>query len=161
MGEDKQKFLGKSLQAIAVGDTFTVTERFRKRDIMLYMGVSADSNPRYLQTEMEEPKLETVIPPIALIGPITRTTSIHFPGPGSSLVQMNFTINDPIPHESTLTYHFEVLRIEEYRGYVTIHVTAKNETTGEDRVLDAMLLVIPPEIEDELLKSAYKEGDNG
>ena len=138
---------GKPLHAIDVGDTFTMTERFRERDILLYMGVTNDINPRYLKTEEAHQvvDLETVIPPIALMGAITRTVSMHFPGPGSMLVEMNFTINKAIRHDSTITYHFEVIRIEEWRGYVTIHVIGNNETTGEDRVLDAMLMVLPPE----------------
>ncbi|MGH2119420.1 dehydrogenase, partial [Aerococcus sp. L_32] len=41
--------MGKTLQAIKVGDTFRVTESIRERDVLLYMGVTSDSNPAYLQ----------------------------------------------------------------------------------------------------------------
>ena len=41
--------LGKSIHAISVGDTFSVTESFKERDVLLYMGVTGDSNPAYLK----------------------------------------------------------------------------------------------------------------
>ncbi|AMB95461.1 hypothetical protein [Aerococcus urinae] len=121
-----------------VGDTFSTTESFRERDIMLYMGVTDDHNPLYL------PGREGAqIPPIALIGAVTRTVSGQFPGPNSDLVELNFTINNPIYHHVTLTFHFEILRVDELKGYLTIHVITNNETTGEKNVMDAMITVLP------------------
>ncbi|WP_198434828.1 hypothetical protein [Aerococcus urinae] len=120
------------------GDTFSTTESFRERDIMLYMGVTDDHNPLYL------PGREGAqIPPIALIGAVTRTVSGQFPGPNSDLVELNFTINNPIYHHVTLTFHFEILRVDELKGYLTIHVITNNETTGEKNVMDAMITVLP------------------
>ncbi|WP_195852189.1 hypothetical protein [Aerococcus mictus] len=121
-----------------VGDTFSTTESFRERDIMLYMGVTDDHNPLYLPG-----KEGAQIPPIALIGAVTRTVSGQFPGPHSDLVELNFTINNPIYHHVTLTFHFEILRVDELKGYLTIHVITNNETTGEKNVMDAMLTVLP------------------
>ncbi|MCY3032682.1 hotdog family protein [Aerococcus urinae] len=121
-----------------VGDTFSTTESFRERDIMLYMGVTDDHNPLYL------PGREGAqIPLIALIGAVTRTVSGQFPGPNSDLVELNFTINNPIYHHVTLTFHFEILRVDELKGYLTIHVITNNETTGEKNVMDAMITVLP------------------
>lgn len=121
-----------------VGDTFSTTESFRERDIMLYMGVTDDHNPLYLPG-----KEGAQIPPIALIGAVTRTVSGQFPGPNSDLVELNFTINNPIYHHVTLTFHFEILRVDELKGYLTIHVITNNETTGEKNVMDAMITVLP------------------
>ncbi|MCY3045864.1 hypothetical protein ODY47_01970 [Aerococcus urinae] len=128
----------KSEKKVSSGRYFFHTGSFRERDIMLYMGVTDDHNPLYL------PGREGAqIPPIALIGAVTRTVSGQFPGPNSDLVELNFTINNPIYHHVTLTFHFEILRVDELKGYLTIHVITNNETTGEKNVMDAMITVLP------------------
>lgn len=141
--------MGKHLGAIKVGDTFRVTESIRERDVLLYMGVTADSNPAYLHQTSQTAGIaptEVVVPPIALMGIITRTVSMNFPGPGSRLVEMNINIIHSIPHNSIITFEFEVIRVEELKQFVTIHCIGKyTHTTGDDRVLDAMLTVLPPE----------------
>ncbi|KAF3300939.1 dehydrogenase [Carnobacterium sp. PL17GRE32] len=145
----EQAEMGKTLQAIKVGDTFRVTESIRERDVLLYMGVTSDSNPAYLQQTSHKAGLtpgEVVVPPIALMGIITRTVSMNFPGPGSRLVEMNINIIHSIPHNSIITFEFEVIRVEELKQFVTIHCIGKfTNATDDDRVLDAMLTVLPPQ----------------
>ncbi|WP_233487693.1 hypothetical protein [Aerococcus sp. 1KP-2016] len=63
-----EKQIGKTIEAIKVGDTFRVTESIRERDVLLYMGVTADSNPAYLQQTSGSAGIlpsEVVVPPIA------------------------------------------------------------------------------------------------
>jgi len=144
-----EKLIGKTIEAIKVGDTFRVTESIRERDVLLYMGVTADSNPAYLQQTSESAGIlptEVVVPPIALMGVITRTVSMNFPGPGSRLVEMNINIIHSIPHNSIITFEFEVIRVEELKQFVTVHCIGKfTNSTDDERVLDAMLTVLPPE----------------
>lgn len=141
--------MGKTLSAIKVGDTFRVTESIRERDVLLYMGVTSDSNPAYLQQTSQSAGItpgEVVVPPIALMGVITRTVSMNFPGPGSRLVEMNINIIHSIPHNSIITFEFEVIRVEELKHFATIHCIGKyTNSANDDRVLDAMLTVLPPE----------------
>lgn len=137
--------LGKSIHAISVGDTFSVTESFKERDVLLYMGVTGDSNPAYLK-QAQKREMDTVLPPIALMGVITRTVSMNFPGPGARLVEMNMNVSKPIPHNSTISFDFEVIRVEELKQFITIHVIGYHTNQpNSERVLDVMLTVLPPE----------------
>lgn len=143
----KETNLGKPIQSISVGDTFSVTESIKERDVMLYMGVTNDSNPAYLNQENTN-QIPSVVPPIALMGVLTRTVSMHFPGPGSRLIEMNLNISEPIAHDSTITFDFEVIRVEELKQFITIHAVGYHaEESSDKRVLDAMLTVLPPEEE--------------
>lgn len=137
--------LGKPISAIQVGATFSLTETIKERDVLLYMGVTDDSNPAYLK-QTQDAEMKTVVPPIALMGILTRTVSMHFPGPGSRLIEMNLNISDPIPHNSTLTFDFEIIRVEELKQFVTIHAIGYYaDDPRHERVLDAILTVLPPE----------------
>lgn len=136
--------VGKTIDQIKVGETFSVTEAIRERDVLLYMGVTGDANPAYspYRPSGVSPDALPIVPPIALIGVITKTVSVHFPGPGSDLVEININFNKPIHHNSAVTFFFEVTRVEELKEFVTIQVIGKDEM--DDRVLDAIITVVPP-----------------
>ena len=99
------------------------------------MGLTNDANPLYIQhdfaqkTEYQQP----IVPSVMLMGIITSAISKHLPGPGSHVV-----------HYETLTFQFEVIKVDKMKDVVTISVEAEN--TNEDRVLDAVVMVQPPQV---------------
>lgn len=150
--------VGKKIDQIKVGDSFSVTEAIRERDVLLYMGVTGDANPAYspYRPSGVTPDVRPIVPPIALIGVITKTVSVYFPGPGSSLVEININFSQPIHHNSAVTFFFEVTRVEELKEFVTIQVIGKDEE--DNRVLDAMITVVPPA---KVLELATNKIDSG
>ncbi|MDO4681131.1 MAG: hypothetical protein Q4A55_07800 [Aerococcus sp.] len=136
----------KAFDTIEIGDSFSVSESFRPQDILQYMGVTGDTNSRYLGPvatgEVRAGEAIGSVPVIALLGVLTQTVSMHFPGLDSTLVELNFSQSERIPVGSTLTFNFEAIRKETWKNLLLIHVTANNEMTGEQNVLDAMLTVL-------------------
>ena len=147
MNIGKPRKLGKTIEDIEEGDSLSLTESIEDKDLLLYLGLTNDANPLYIQhdyaqkTEYEKP----IVPSIMLMGIITSAISKHLPGPGSHVVNFSVNFVEPVFHYETLTFQLEV---------ITISVEAVNEQ--ENRVLDAVVMVQPPQVTiDELTE---KEG---
>ena len=82
-----------------------------------------------------------------LMGIITSGISKHLAGPGSHVVNFSVNFIEPVFHYETLTFDFEVIKVDKMKDVVTISVEAVN--TQEDRVLDAVVMVQPPKIVEE------------
>lgn len=104
-----------------------------------------DNNPLYLQydyTQLTKYK-KPIVPAVLIIGILTSNVSKHLPGPGSNVVDVSLDILEPIHHSTTITFEFEVKRVDERREQVTIAVEG-NSLSG-DRLLEAELIVETPE----------------
>jgi len=142
----KSRNLGKTIEEIEEGDSLSLTESIEDKDLLLYLGLTNDANPLYIQhdyaqkTEYEKP----IVPSIMLMGIITSAISKHLPGPGSHVV--NFAVNfvEPVFHYETLTFHFEVMKVDKMKDVVTISIEVVNE--ADNRVLDAVVMVQPPKL---------------
>lgn len=137
--------IGKTIDEIAEGDSLTVTENIDMKEILLYLGLTNDDNPLYLQydysqlTRLKKP----VVPTVLLIGILTSNVSKHLPGPGSHVVDISFDLIEPIHHHTTITFSFIVKRVDTRREQVTISVEGNN--MDGDRMLEAELIVETPE----------------
>jgi len=111
---------------------------------LLYLGLTNDANPLYIQhdytqkTEYQRP----IVPSIMLMGIITSAVSKHLPGPGSHVVNFSVNFIEPVYHYETLTFEFEVIKVDKMKDVVTISVEAIN--TEDHRILDAVVMVQPP-----------------
>ncbi|MDR0920931.1 MAG: enoyl-CoA hydratase [Lactobacillales bacterium] len=149
----KSRKLGKTIDEIEEGDSLSLTESIEDRQLLLYLGLTNDANPLYIQHDYAE-KTEygqPIVPTIMLMGIITSAISKHLPGPGSHVVNFSLNLLEPVHHYETLTFNFEVIKIDKMKEVVTISVEAINEE--EDRVLDAVVMVQPPN----LLSNGVKE----
>jgi acyl dehydratase len=77
-----------------------------------------------------------------LMGIITSAVSKHLPGPGSHVVNFSVNFIEPVYHYETLTFEFEVIKVDKMKDVVTISVEAIN--TEDHRILDAVVMVQPP-----------------
>lgn len=137
--------IGKTIDEIEEGDSLSVTEVIELKDILLYLGLTNDNNPLYLQydyTQLTKYK-KPIVPAVLIIGILTSNVSKHLPGPGSNVVDVSLDILEPIHHSTTITFEFEVKRVDERREQVTIEVEG-NSLSG-DRLLEAELIVETPE----------------
>ena len=141
--------LGKKIDEIEEGDSLSLTESIEDSQLLLYLGLTNDANPLYIQhdytqkTEYQRP----IVPSVMLMGIITSAISKHLPGPGSHVVNFSVNFIEPVFHYETLTFDFEVIKVDKMKDVVTISVEAVN--TQEDRVLDAVVMVQPPKIVEE------------
>lgn len=149
MNIGKPRKLGKKIDEIEEGDSLSLTESIEDSQLLLYLGLTNDANPLYIQhdytqkTEYQRP----IVPSVMLMGIITSAISKHLPGPGSHVANFSVNFIEPVFHYETLTFDFEVIKVDKMKDVVTISVEAVN--TQEDRVLDAVVMVQPPKIVEE------------
>lgn len=149
MNIGKPRKLGKKIDEIEEGDSLSLTESIEDSQLLLYLGLTNDANPLYIQhdytqkTEYQRP----IVPSVMLMGIITSAISKHLPGPGSHVVNFSVNFIEPVFHYETLTFDFEVIKVDKMKDVVTISVEAVN--TQVDRVLDAVVMVQPPKIVEE------------
>ncbi|EOL45883.1 MaoC family dehydratase [Enterococcus caccae] len=157
MNIGKPRKLGKTIEDIEEGDSLSLTESIEDKELLLYLGLTNDANPLYIQhdyaqkTEYGKP----IVPSIMLMGIITSAISKHLPGPGSHVVNFSVNFVEPVFHYETLTFQFEVIKVDKMKDVVTISIEAVNEE--EDRVLDAVVMVQPPQVT--IADLEEKEGD--
>ena len=144
MNIGKPRKIGKSIEDIEEGDSLSLTESIEDNQLLLYLGLTNDANPLYIQhdytqkTEYQRP----IVPSVMLMGIITSAISKHLPGPGFHVVNFSINFIDPVFHYETLTFEFEVIKVDKMKDVVTISVEAIN--TEDHRILDAVVMVQPP-----------------
>ncbi|CAM3920854.1 MaoC/PaaZ C-terminal domain-containing protein [Lederbergia lenta] len=138
--------LGRKLEEISVGEKLSLTERIEDRDLLLYLGLTNDANPLYIQHDYASQTVykKPIVPSIMLTGIITTAVSKYLPGPGSYIMKQEINFLKPVYHYATIQFLFEVTEINNDDQTVTIYVEAFDEI--EERVLLANVLVSPPQI---------------
>lgn len=137
--------IGKTIDEIQEGDSLTVTEIIETRDVLLYLGLTNDDNPLYIQYDysQETSYHKPLVPTVLLVGIITSNISKHLPGPGSHILDLSIDMIEPIYHNVTITFDFTVKRLDERREQVTIFVEG-NSLEGV-RLVEAELIVATPQ----------------
>lgn len=146
MNIGKPRKLGKTIEEIEEGDSLSLTEVIEDKDLFLYLGLTNDANPVYIQHDyaQETEYGQPIVPSILLMGIITSAVSKHLPGPGSHVVNFSVNFVEPVFHYEILTFHFEVIMVDKMKNVVTLSIDAVN--SDENRVLDAVVMVQPPQI---------------
>lgn len=141
--------LGKAIDEIEEGQTMSVTEAIEDDQLLLYLGLTNDANPLYIQHDYTQKTVykQPIVPSVLLIGIVTSTVSKHFPGPGSHIVNFSVNFVEPVYHYETLTFLFEVIKVDKHKDVVTLSVEAMN--TENKRVLDVVVMVQPPTLHEE------------
>jgi len=145
----KKKKPGRKIEEISLGEKLTLTEKMEDKELLLYLGLTNDANPLYIQHDYaaQTPFEKPLVPVIMLTGIITSAVSKYIPGPGSYILSQEMSYPRPVYHEQTITFFFEVTSISLEQNKVEISVTAKNEQ--EDSVLTGRLMIVPPFFEKE------------
>lgn len=140
----KKRKLGRKIEEITVGEKLALTEKIEDKDILLYLGLTDDANPLYIQHDYasQTPFEKLIVPSIMLTGIITSAVSKYLPGPGSHIVAQEIEFPKPVYHYATVQFLFEVIEVDTLAKLITIHVTGKNEK--EQLVVNGELKVCPP-----------------
>jgi 3-hydroxybutyryl-CoA dehydratase len=140
----KPRKLGKTINELEEGDSLSLTESIEDNQLLLYLGLTNDANPLYIQHDFAQQTdyNAPIVPSVMLMGIITSAISKHLPGPGSHVVNFSVNFIEPVFHYETLTFQFEVMKVDKMKDVVTISVEAENNE--KNRVLDAVVMVQPP-----------------
>lgn len=132
---------GKTIDELVEGESLSITETIEDSQLLLYLGLTNDANPLFIQHDYTDKTDygQPIVPSIMLMGVISSTISKHLPGPGSNIVNLSFNLIQPVHHYDTLTFHFEVIKIDKMKEVVTISVRAHNYE--DQRVLDSVVMV--------------------
>ncbi|WP_042345395.1 MaoC/PaaZ C-terminal domain-containing protein [Bacillus massiliigorillae] len=144
----KKRKLGRKIEEIPLGEKLTLTETIEDKDLLLYLGLTGDANPLYVQhdfaslTEFEKP----IVPNIMLTGIITSAINKYIPGPGSYIKHVDISYIKPVFHYETVQFIFEVIDINVTEGYIIISVQSYN--AEDELILDGKVKVCPPKTVD-------------
>ncbi len=136
--------LGKKIDEISVGEKLQLTEKIEDKDLLLYLGLTNDNNPLYIQHDyaVGTPFKKPIVPAIMLNGIITSAISKHLPGPGSHIREQNIIYLEPVYHYETIEILLEVQHIDLIQNFVEIYVSAFKEK--DQQVMNGLLKVVPP-----------------
>lgn len=150
----KKRKLGRKVEDMNVGEKLKLTEKIEDKDLLLYLGLTNDGNPLYIQHDFASQTVyeKPVVPTIMLTGIITSAISKYLPGPGSYITEQKLKFSEPVYHYATVEFLLEVIEVDAKHNEVTIRVEATNEE-GKC-VVDGTVLVKPPQIINQLTTQA-------
>jgi 3-hydroxybutyryl-CoA dehydratase len=139
----KKRKLGRNISEISVGEKLVINAKIEDKDLLLYLGLTDDANPLYIQHDYasQTPLKKPIVPAVMLTGMITSAISKYLPGPGSHIIKQEIHFLKPVYHYEQLQFLFEVTEVNEDHHMITISVQA---TRDEDKVLEGTLSVCPP-----------------
>lgn len=149
----KKRRVGREIEEIKVGEKLKLTEKIEDRDLLLYLGLTNDPNPIYIQhdfasqTDLHKP----IVPTIMLTGFITSAISKYLPGPGSYVLAQHLEFPNPVYHYETITITLEVTGVDIESNQAKITITALNEAGRE--TVQGYVLVAAPSVKDRQLTS--------
>ncbi|WP_153123977.1 MaoC/PaaZ C-terminal domain-containing protein [Peribacillus tepidiphilus] len=143
----KKRKLGRGIGEIKIGEKLSLTEKIEDKDLLLYLGLTNDANPLYIQHDYASltPFKKPIVPNIMLLGIITSAISKYLPGPGSHILRQDIQFVKPVYHYATVKFLFEVKEVNFGEHSVTISVLGENE---EEMVLNGVVVVYPPKTSD-------------
>ena len=150
----KKRKLGRKIEEITVGEKLSITEKIEDKDLLLYLGLTDDANPLYIQHDYasQTPFEKPIVPSIMLTGMITSAISKYLPGPGSHILSQEIDFPMPVYHYGTVEFQFEVIKVMLNEHSVVISVTAVNEK--KEVVINGKIKVCPPHRLQEILGEA-------
>lgn len=140
----KKRKLGRKIEEITVGEKLTLTENIEDKDLLLFLGLTNDANPLYIQHDYasQTPFEKPIVPTIMLTGIITSAVSKYLPGPGSHVLKQQLEFVKPVYHYAAVQFLFEVSEVNLVNHTIEVSVHATNEK--EETVVIGSMVVCPP-----------------
>ena len=141
----RQTKIGKTIDDLTIGERLHITETITDKDLLLYLGLTNDNNPLYIQHDYAKTTLyeKPIVPTILLNGIITSAISKHLPGPGSHIQQQFLTYLTPVYHDETIEFYLQIDDIDKMEHTVKVTVHGFNEK--ELAIVSGSITVIPPQ----------------
>ncbi|WP_040207678.1 MaoC/PaaZ C-terminal domain-containing protein [Neobacillus jeddahensis] len=140
----KKRKLGRRIEEITVGEKLSLTEKIEDKDLLLYLGLTDDANPLYIQHDYasQTPFEKPIVPSIMLTGMITSAISKYLPGPGSHVISHDLEFLKPVYHYANIEFLLEVIEVLNAEHVIVIKVVGKNEKN--ESVIHGKIKVCPP-----------------
>jgi 3-hydroxybutyryl-CoA dehydratase len=140
----KKRKLGRQIEEINVGEKLEVTEKIEDKDLLLYLGLSDDNNPLFIQHDYASmtPFKKPIVPHLMLTGIINAAISKYLPGPGSAIMKQELAFLKPVYHYGTVLFQFEIVGKQMEEHLIDIKIEAFDE--DEEKVIEGLLKVCPP-----------------
>lgn len=140
----KKRKLGRKIEEMTVGEKLSLTEKIEDKDLLLYLGLTDDANPLYIQHDYasQTPFKKPIVPSIMLTGIITSAISKYLPGPGSHVISQEIEFPKPVFHYGTVQFLFEVIEVNHDQHFVVIKIDGSNEKN--ETVITGKIKVCPP-----------------
>jgi 3-hydroxybutyryl-CoA dehydratase len=140
----RKRKLGRNISEITVGEKLVINAKMEDKDLLLYLGLTDDANPLYIQHDYasQTPFKKPIVPAVMLTGMITSAISKYLPGPGSHITKQEIHFLKPVYHYEQLQFLFEVTEVDEECHHITIAVEAIRQES--EKVLEGTLSVCPP-----------------
>ncbi|MEW9500651.1 enoyl-CoA hydratase [Jeotgalibacillus marinus] len=150
----KKRKLGRNIEDMAIGEKLTLTEKIEDKDLLLFLGLTNDANPLYIQHDYASQTLhkKPIVPAIMLTGFVTSAVSKYLPGPGSHILAQQLSFPKALPHYATVEFLFEITSIDRPKSQVEIFVKAVDDKG--DEVVRGSITVCPPQRLESLESSA-------
>ncbi len=140
----KKRKLGKKIRDLQVGDSFTTSFTVEDRDLLMYLGLTDDANPLYIQHDYaaQTPFKRPIVPTVMVFGMVSSIVSMHLPGQGSHIIQQELSYPKPIYHYAEVRFNVEISSINVEEHIVSLQVRGYDEEGGE--VVKGTVQVQPP-----------------
>jgi len=136
--------LGKTVDELVVGDRAAITKIVTETDIHLYVGMTGDLNPLYVDEAYARTTRYKgrIAPGILTAGLVVAVLSTKLPGPGTILEAQDFRFTAPVRPGDALTAFVEVVEVLPSRGRARLRTLCKNQDGTV--VLEGEMEVLPP-----------------
>lgn len=131
--------LGKTYKELAVGDFAVHSKTISESDVYNFAGITGDLNPLHVDTKTAHAGLAP-----ALIAPII---GMKLPGIGSIVLNMNFSLHQPIYIGDTVFAHAQIIEKQRESRQVVMSLSWFNQ--HDEKVCSGTAIVLPP-------KAAFK-----
>ncbi|TMN21149.1 MaoC/PaaZ C-terminal domain-containing protein [Lentibacillus cibarius] len=139
----KRRKLGKKINDLQIGDSYTTSRIIEDKELLLYLGLTNDANPLYIQHDYasQTPYKQPVVPSVMLFGMVSSIVSMNLPGPGSHITQHEMRFLKPVYHYAEVKLTLEVIAIDQENHEVTLSVIGFDHEG--DEVVKGKLNVCP------------------
>lgn len=125
----KMRKLGKTIDELSAGQTHRAEKTIEDKDLLLYLGLSDDANPVYLQHDYTSrtPYKKPIVPHLMLIGIVSSEISKHFPGPGSSVLGQSLEFPNPLYHYASIDVVLRIEQVNKEEEFIVISVYGSDD----------------------------------
>lgn len=146
---------GKDWSSLKIGERWEETRTVTVRDIFLYLGLSDELNPLYLeenyvaQTEYKH----LIVPSGLLVSWLSSLVSMRLPGPGSVVKELRLSFPHVLKQAETIKLSLELIHKSEEQQMVTFKA---NITQNGKLMAEGEVDVFPPRPLRSLLNDTYE-----
>jgi len=136
--------VGKSLDALQVGEAAEFTKTVSESDVYLYAGVTGDFNPAHINEPYAEKTFfkTRIAHGMLSAGFISAILGTRLPGPGTVYLRQTLNFRAPVRMGDTITASVEVVEIVHEKKRVRLKTVCENQDGVI--VLDGEAIVKPP-----------------